>query len=120
LDASSADPALVAALQADATRYRWVAATTGSENAAGLALSTGKPVMAIGGFNGSDPSPTLAEFQADVAAGQIHYYVVTPDAAGFRGTAGGSNAAAQISSWVSGSFTSTTIGSLTVYDLSGG
>ena len=120
LDASSADPAVVAALQADAARYRWVAATTGSENAAGLALSTGKPVMAIGGFNGSDPSPTLAEFQADVAAGQIHYYVVTRDAAGFRGTAGGSNAAAQISSWVSDSFTPTTIGGLTVYDLSGG
>ena len=26
-------------------------------------LATGEPVMAIGGFNGTDPSPTLAQFQ---------------------------------------------------------
>jgi 4-amino-4-deoxy-L-arabinose transferase-like glycosyltransferase len=120
LDAGGADPALVAALQLDATRYRWVAATTGSMNAAGLALSSGEPVMAIGGFNGSDPAPTLAEFQAEVAAGQVHYYVATRDRAGFRGTNGGSNAAAQISAWVADHFAATTVGGLTVYDLSPG
>jgi len=64
LDTGQANPELVAALQSNASAYRWVAATTGSNNAAGLQLSSGKPVMAIGGFNGSDPSPTLAEFQA--------------------------------------------------------
>jgi 4-amino-4-deoxy-L-arabinose transferase-like glycosyltransferase len=119
LDARAAAPALVAALQADAARYRWVAATTGSENAAGLALSSGEPVMAIGGFNGSDPSPTLAEFQARVAAGEIHFYVATSDAAGFLGTRGGSIAAAEISVWVAEHYTPTTIGGTTVYDLSG-
>ena len=31
--------------------------------------------MAIGGFNGSDPSPTLEQFQAYVAAGRIHYFI---------------------------------------------
>ena len=31
--------------------------------------------MAIGGFNGSDPSPTLAQFQQDVADGKIHYFL---------------------------------------------
>ena len=44
-------------------RYTWVAATVGSNNASGYQLATGDPVMAIGGFNGSDPSPTLAQFQ---------------------------------------------------------
>ena len=119
LDTRAAAPALVAALQLDATRYRWVAATTGSENAAGLALSSGEPVMAIGGFNGSDPSPTLAEFQARVTAGEIHWYVATADAAGFLGTRGGSISAAEISVWVAETYTPTIIAGTTVYDLSG-
>jgi len=119
LDTGQANPELVAALQTNASAYRWVAATTGSNNAAGLQLSSGKPVMAIGGFNGSDPSPTLAEFQAYVAKGQIHYYVGGSDAAGFLGTVGGSNSAAEIYTWVQANFQPATIGGVTVYDLSG-
>jgi hypothetical protein len=120
LDASAASPELIAALQADAGAYTWTAATTGSNNAAGIALSSQTSVMAIGGFNGSDPSPTLEQFQADVAAGRIHYYVATQDAAGFRGTQGGSNAAAEIAAWVESTFARTTIGGATVYDLTTG
>jgi 4-amino-4-deoxy-L-arabinose transferase-like glycosyltransferase len=118
LDATAASPALVAALQADSARYTWTAATTGSNNAAGLALSSETSVMAIGGFNGSDPSPTLAEFKADVAAGRIHYYIATQDSAGFRGTRGGSDVAAEIARWVESTFRKSTIGGVTVYDLS--
>ena len=66
---------LVAALRADADAYTWVAAAVGSNNAAGYQLATGEPVMAIGGFNGSDPSPTLAQFQQYVADGKIHYFI---------------------------------------------
>ena len=55
--------------------YTWVAAAVGSNSAAGFQLATEQPVMAIGGFNGSDPSPTLAQFQALVAAGKIHYFI---------------------------------------------
>jgi 4-amino-4-deoxy-L-arabinose transferase-like glycosyltransferase len=117
LDTGQANPALTSALQANSSAYRWVAATTGSNNAAGLQLSSGGPVMAIGGFNGSDASPTLAEFQAYVAKGQIHYYVGGSDAAGFRGTIGGSNSAAEIYTWVQAHFRSSTIGGVTVYDL---
>jgi 4-amino-4-deoxy-L-arabinose transferase-like glycosyltransferase len=118
LDAGQTQPELVAALRSNASAYRWVAATTGSNNAAGLALSSGEAVMGIGGFNGSDPSPTLAQFQAYVAAGDVHYYIAGNDAAGFRGTRGGSAAAAEINTWVTANFTPTTIGGVTVYDLS--
>ena len=44
--------------------------------------ATGKAVMAIGGFNGSDDAPTLAQFKAWVAAGDIGYFVVGSRAAG--------------------------------------
>ncbi len=55
LDASTPSTEVVSALSVNASGYRWVAAAIGSQNAAGLQLATGLPVMAIGGFNGSDP-----------------------------------------------------------------
>ncbi|HSM38079.1 MAG TPA: hypothetical protein VK838_02015 [Candidatus Limnocylindrales bacterium] len=51
-------------------------------------------------------------------AGQVHYYVAGADAAGFAGSVGGSDAAAQISQWVSANFRPTTAGGMTLYDLS--
>ncbi len=117
LDAAHPSADLVSLLQRGADGFRWVAATTGANNAAGLALASGQSVMAIGGFNGTDPSPTLAEFQQAVANGEIHYYVAGNDAGGFRGAQGGSRSAAQISAWVDQTYRSTLVGGVTVYDL---
>jgi hypothetical protein len=106
---------MIAALSADADRYTWVAATVGSNNAAGYQLATGLPVMPVGGFNGSDPSPTLEQFQEYVAQGRIHYFL---GGNGFMAN-GGSEAAREIASWVSDNFSPGTIDGVTVYDLSG-
>ena len=106
---------VTAALRAGSGSYTWAAAAIGSQNAAGYQLASGQPVMAIGGFNGSDPSPTLAEFQADVATGRIHYFI----ASGTGGRSnGGSSASSDIASWVQANFTATTVGGVTMYDLS--
>ncbi|MFD1721962.1 ArnT family glycosyltransferase [Amnibacterium endophyticum] len=112
------DAAMVAALKADASQYTWAAAAVGSQNAAQYQLVSGEAVMPIGGFNGSDPSPTLAEFEQDVAQGRIHWFI----GSGMRGggSNGGSSASADIADWVESNFTATTIGGVTVYDLSGG
>jgi hypothetical protein len=94
------------------TTTRWAAATTGSNSAATLELATGgKAVMAIGGFTGSDPAPTLAQFKAYVAAGDITYFIAGGQGAG----AGGSGTSSQITTWVEAHFKSTTIGGETVY-----
>ncbi|MDQ1567322.1 MAG: hypothetical protein QOF96_2202, partial [Actinomycetota bacterium] len=76
------------------------------------------PVMAIGGFNGTDPSPTLAEFQEFVRQGRIHYFI-GGGGRGFGGGPGGSSSgtSAQISTWVQQNFTATTVGGATLYDL---
>jgi 4-amino-4-deoxy-L-arabinose transferase-like glycosyltransferase len=113
----STSSALDTALSASTTR--WAAATIGSQTAASLELSTGASVMAIGGFTGSDDSPTLAQFEAYVRAGEIHYFVAGGGfgGGGGPGGGGGSGAAAQITSWVTSHYTSTTIGGQTVYDL---
>ena len=66
---------MTATLSADADDYTWVAAALGSNNAAGYQLATGEPVMAVGGFNGTDPAPTLKEFKAYVSDRKIHYFI---------------------------------------------
>ncbi|MCO7218890.1 glycosyltransferase family 39 protein [Klenkia sp. PcliD-1-E] len=114
LGASVPTPSVVAALRTNASAYTWVAAAVGSQSAAGYQLATGDPVMAVGGFNGSDPSPTLAQFEQDVAAGQIHWFV-----GGTVGrSSGGSDASIQIAQWVTQHYTATTVDGIQLYDLS--
>jgi len=72
--------------------------------------------MAIGGFNGGDDAPTLAQFQRWVAAGQVHWFVAG-DQGGGPGGFGRGGAAARISQWVAATFTARTVGGETVYDL---
>jgi 4-amino-4-deoxy-L-arabinose transferase-like glycosyltransferase len=116
LNATTPSAALVTALQTGASKYTWVAATVNSNSAAGYQLASGDPVMAIGGFNGTDPTPTLAQFETYVREGRIHYYIAS-GGGGFGGGATGSGTSSQISTWVANHFTATTIGGTTVYDL---
>ncbi|MEV4254857.1 glycosyl transferase, partial [Spirillospora sp. NPDC049652] len=120
LGAATPPTALVAALTQDARSYTWAAAAVGSNNAAGYQLATGRPVMAVGGFNGTDPAPTLTAFQQLVSAKRIHYFI-GGSMLGMRGSSsGGSDEAQRIAAWVQGNFTERTIGGVTVYDLSAG
>jgi 4-amino-4-deoxy-L-arabinose transferase-like glycosyltransferase len=110
--------ALSRLLESGASGYRWAAATVSSTTAASLELgSDGVPVMAIGGFTGTDPAPTLAEFEALVSAHEIHYFVASGSGVGAGGPGGGSGSAARITAWVKAHFTAKTVGGMTVYDL---
>lgn len=93
---------------------RWAAAGIGSMTVSDLELKTGASLMAIGGFTGSDPSPTLAQFQQYVSDGQVRYFIAS-DRGGPPGHRGGT--AAQISAWVEQHFTKLDVGGTTVYDL---
>ena len=117
INGSNPSSQLVAYLKQGASGYTWVAAAVGSNSAAGIQLATGEPVMAIGGFNGTDPAPSLAQFQQFVRDGKIHYVIA---GGGFArgGGMGGSNASRQITAWVEQNFTPTTIAGTTVYDVS--
>jgi 4-amino-4-deoxy-L-arabinose transferase-like glycosyltransferase len=119
LNSSAPDAAITAALKADASRYTWVAAAVGSNEAAGYQLAAREPVMAIGGFNGTDPAPTLAQFEQYVKENKIHYFIASGSGfGGFGGASGsGSDDASLITSWVESHFTATTIGGVTVYNL---
>lgn len=115
------DPQVTALLRGAGTQ--WSAATPTTMAAASLELASDTSVMGLGGFSGSDPTPTLPQFQADVAAHLVRYYV-TPAATGAGGPRwsgggfGGRGAAlAPIQAWVQAHWTGTTVGADTVYDL---
>ena len=141
---TSASGALTGLIETGAPGYTWAAATVGSDSAASLELSTGgDPVMAIGGFSGTDPAPTLADFEKMVSSREVHYFVAGGSGGGFRGAlgnrsgaggffsdagrgsisagaatrGGGASDASQITSWVEAHFTAKTVGGTTVFDL---
>jgi 4-amino-4-deoxy-L-arabinose transferase-like glycosyltransferase len=98
------------------TDTAWSAAVNRSSSAAGLELASGTAVMAIGGFTGSDPTPTLAQFQDDVARHKVAYYIVANNHNRWPGRSNRDHA--DIAKWVAASFPATTVGDATVYDLS--
>ncbi|MFE3033705.1 ArnT family glycosyltransferase [Streptomyces canus] len=115
LNGASVTSAAKKLLETDSSKYTWVAAAIGAQNAASYQLSTGDPVMAIGGFNGTDPSPTLAQFKEYVADGRIHYFIAGGSGGGMGGSSSGTSS--QITSWVEANFKKVTVGSATFYDL---
>lgn len=93
----------------------WAAASVGSMGVSSLELKTGASLMAIGGFTGSDNSPTLAQFKQYVCDGQVRYFIAS-DRRGPHGDASGSGA--DITQWVQQNYTPMHVGDTTVYDLS--
>jgi 4-amino-4-deoxy-L-arabinose transferase-like glycosyltransferase len=114
LNTTTPGASLTALLRKDASKYTWTAATVLSNAAAGYQLASGAPVMAVGGFNGTDPYPTLEQFRQYVADGRIHYFL--GEGMTMRGTSG-SDAAQQIAEWVAEHYQASTVDGVTVYDL---
>ncbi|MCP2281020.1 4-amino-4-deoxy-L-arabinose transferase [Nocardia amikacinitolerans] len=105
---------LVTLLEQYGGNFTWAAAAVTSNSAAGFQLTTGLPIMAIGGFNGTDPAPTLAQFQTTVASGKVHYFIDHQD--GFRSSTSVSEAH-RITRWVRNTFAAQEVDGVTVYDL---
>jgi 4-amino-4-deoxy-L-arabinose transferase-like glycosyltransferase len=93
---------------------RWAAAVIGDQSAADLELASGASVMSIGGWSGTDNSPTLAQFIAYVKAGDISYFI---SGSGGGGMGGNSGVGSQITAWVTAHYTAKTVGGTTYYDL---
>jgi 4-amino-4-deoxy-L-arabinose transferase-like glycosyltransferase len=69
--------ALITYLKANGHGAKYVLAVFGTMTAAPYITATGENVLPIGGFNGSDPSPTLKKFKALVATGQLRFVQVS-------------------------------------------
>lgn len=83
MEGPPADPTLLNYLAQNRDGSRWILATPLGNYAFPIILATGgEPVMAIGGFKGTDPTPTLPEFQSLVAAGEVQFMLVSPTGVG--------------------------------------
>ena len=92
---------------------KWSAIVSGATQAASLELATGTSVIALGGWNGGDPYPTLAQFQAMVDRGEIGYFI----SGGMGGMGGGRGGNSEVATWVAANYQAQTVGSTTVYKL---
>ena len=63
-------------LLANRSSAEFLVAVEGAQSAESIIIATGQPVMALRGFSGSDPWPTLAQFQELVTAGKVRYVLI--------------------------------------------
>lgn len=118
-ESAQAESSLIAYLLANQNGAAWIAAVNSANESAPVQLSSGQPVMAIGGFNGSDSTLTLAQFKQLVKEGKVRYYV-TSSGQGKSGGASGPGGNSEIASWATSSGVKVAYGGTQyiVYDLS--
>ena len=91
---------LVEYLRSNRTTEKWSVAVQSAGQAEAIIISSGEPVMTMGGFIGSDPILTEGQLRAKIAAGQVRYFLVS--AGGFgRGGFGPGGFGGSASSFVS-------------------
>jgi 4-amino-4-deoxy-L-arabinose transferase-like glycosyltransferase len=93
---------LISYLRSHKGSAKYLVAVNGSMQAAPIILASGQPVITMGGFNGSDPAPTLAQLQALVSSGQVHYILLGASSGppGPGGSQAGSADRSAIERWV--------------------
>ncbi len=63
-------------LQAHRDRARFLVAATDGKAADPIALATGQPVITVGGFTGSDPTPTTEQIVRLIGSGELRYMLL--------------------------------------------
>ncbi|HYA31268.1 MAG TPA: hypothetical protein VED67_00810, partial [Thermodesulfovibrionales bacterium] len=85
-------------LLAHTTNETWILAVPSAMSGANLIIETGKPVMALGGFSGTDQILDVTSLSSLIKEGKVRYFL-TED---FGGVGGGMNSGnGEIFSWVS-------------------
>lgn len=106
----------VTALLQNARESEWAAATYTAQNAAQYQLSSQRPVIALGGWLGTDPAPTLDQFKSLVSSKRIAYFIGQQTIV--DGIPLGRDAAA-ITEWVQSNFKGENVDGVTIYNLRG-
>ena len=110
------DAALTDYLVAHRGDATWLVAVTSANQAGSIELATGLPVMAMGGFSGNDPAPTLGQIQSLTGSGRLRYVIV-----GGRGggPGGGGSTISAVDHWVASTCAVVPDVSPNLYDCSG-
>jgi 4-amino-4-deoxy-L-arabinose transferase-like glycosyltransferase len=114
--ASSGDTALYSYLVANRGTATWIVAINSAQDAGNIEIATGLPVMAMGGFTGSDPAPTLTQLKGYIASGKLRFVLT---GGGFGGGFGGGDSSDR-TSWVTSTCKAVNYGgSAGLYDCAG-
>ncbi|MCO0832012.1 glycosyltransferase family 39 protein [Fructobacillus sp. W13] len=70
------DSELLSYVEKNQEKAKYLFATTDSNSASGYIIKSKKAVMALGGYNGTDPTMTLSQFKKLVKSGELRYFVV--------------------------------------------
>lgn len=103
-------------LEHHSSGQQWAAATYSAANAARYQLESGRPVIPLGGWLGTDPTPTLEQFQSLVAQHRIGYFIWQQDLLK-RGELSAETRG--ITDWVRSNFTEQVVDGVHLYDLRG-
>lgn len=88
----SSETALINYLEAHQGSVKYLVAVASSNQADAIILATNKPVMALGGFTGSDPILTTSQLVTLINNGTVRYFLL-----GGGGSPGGSSS---VTTWV--------------------
>ena len=105
---------VVELLSQTAGEQDWAAATYSAQNAALYQLESGSPVIPLGGWLGTDPSPTPEQFKELVVEGRIGYFIWQQDLLERNEL---SPETLEISHWVQDNYKEHTIDGVRLYDL---
>ncbi len=83
--AAELTPELIGYLRRNQGDARWLVAVSAAQQAAGIILSTGEPVIAMGGFTGQDPAMTVAKLQEYIKNGELRYVLLAASGSGPAG-----------------------------------
>ncbi len=98
-DRGGSDSELLTYLEQHQGSTKYLVAVQNSNSAASYVIQTGKPVMSLGGFSGSDPVLTLSELQQLVKENVVRYFL------GVGGFSGNND----IGQWVQSACTAVTL-----------
>jgi 4-amino-4-deoxy-L-arabinose transferase-like glycosyltransferase len=123
LGGNTSDSALLSYLVANQGSATWIVAINSAQEAGSIELATGLPVMAMGGFTGSDPTPTLDQLKSYVASGKLRFVLASGGGfggGGFGGGPGGADTSSERTTWVTSTCKVVSYGgSASLYDCAG-
>ena len=90
---------LVTYLRSQRKGEDWILAVPSAGSAEPIIINTGEPVMALGGFIGSDPIVTDGQLAELVADGRIRFFLASENGGGFAG-GGGPFGGGSHASWI--------------------
>jgi hypothetical protein len=122
LGGNTSDSALLQYLAANRGSARWIVAANSAQEAGSIEIATGLPVMAMGGFTGSDPAPTLAQLKSYIASGELRFVLASggQGGGGFGAPGASTSDTSDRTSWVTSTCKLVNYGgSAALYDCAG-